>query len=308
MQVIHVYHHTGQRTGFTLNTVLRRDPTRTTSISKRFSQEFGRRFRWLKGEIRKAVIDQDCFGLSGSSFPMTLAAPSPRQFDFPRLADKVEAFMEWLKEQERAGILEVTQRPGFRRISVEEPWTNIYLRHAYQRGIVRARQELRKAGYDVLPIELGTDEGDLGLRAAFNQPFHADRVGLIYTRAYSELKGITEAMDQAISRVLADDLATGLNPRQLAREITKKVDGIGLSRAKTLARTEVVRAHHVANIAEYRLAGAEGVEVQAEWLTAGYNVCPRCASRQGKVYSLDEIEPLIPQHPNCRCVALPKPR
>ena len=48
------------------------------------------------------------------------------------------------------------------------------------------------------------------------------------------------------------------------------------------------------------------VIVKAEWMTAGDDrVCPICASLQGQVFSLDEIEPLIPRHPNCRCIALP---
>ena len=47
------------------------------------------------------------------------------------------------------------------------------------------------------------------------------------------------------------------------------------------------------------------IQVKAEWATAGFNVCPDCASLQGRVFTLDEIENLIPLHPNCRCIALP---
>jgi len=72
-----------------------------------------------------------------------------------------------------------------------------------------------------------------------------------------------------------------------------------------MARTEIVRAHHVANINEYRQWGVKGVEVQAEWATGGFGVCPQCAEFQGRVFTLDEIEALIPKHPNCKCVAIP---
>ena len=34
-------------------------------------------------------------------------------------------------------------------------------------------------------------------------------------------------------------------------------------------------------------------------------VCSQCLALQGKIFSLDEIEPMIPLHPNCRCIALP---
>jgi SPP1 gp7 family putative phage head morphogenesis protein len=57
---------------------------------------------------------------------------------------------------------------------------------------------------------------------------------------------------------------------------------------------------------EYRRWGVTGVTVTAEWQTAGdLRVCPICASREGKIYTLDEVEGMIPVHPNCRCFITP---
>ncbi|MCR4284540.1 MAG: phage head morphogenesis protein, partial [archaeon] len=90
------------------------------------------------------------------------------------------------------------------------------------------------------------------------------------------------------------------------KNITEKIDFIGIGRATTLARTEVIRAHHLANINEYRQYGVELAGVKAEWRTVGDDrVCELCAPNDGKIYALDEIEPLIPLHPNCRCMAVP---
>jgi SPP1 gp7 family putative phage head morphogenesis protein len=62
----------------------------------------------------------------------------------------------------------------------------------------------------------------------------------------------------------------------------------------------------MATIQEYRNWRLAGVTVQAEWLTAGDDrVCERCASLQGRIFTLDEIEGMIPVHPGCRCIALP---
>ena len=33
--------------------------------------------------------------------------------------------------------------------------------------------------------------------------------------------------------------------------------------------------------------------------------CDECASMQGRVFTLDEIEPMIPKHINCRCFTIP---
>jgi SPP1 gp7 family putative phage head morphogenesis protein len=62
----------------------------------------------------------------------------------------------------------------------------------------------------------------------------------------------------------------------------------------------------LATIQEYRNFGVLGVSVQAEWKTAGDDrVCITCSRMEGKIYTLDEIEPMIPLHPQCRCIALP---
>lgn len=286
-----------------INNVLRFDPTRTLTLRKAFVADMDRRFNALKKLIQQSIVDNDCFGLVTPATTFSaLAVATQGQFRFERTAAKVEAFMRWLQEQEKAGVLELVQKSRIG-APVEALWANIYIDTAYQRGIRRGRAELRKQGVDIPTF------GDRQLRdpviAAFNQPIHADRVGLIYSRVFSDLKGITSAMDTQISRVLAQGLAEGRGPRELARVINDRVDKIGITRARTLARTEVVRAHHAANVQEYRNAGLEGVTVMVEWSTAGYNVCPVCQPLQGKKFTLDEIEFMIPKHPNCRCVAIP---
>lgn len=292
--------------GLVINAVLHMDPTRTFTLRKKFVADMDKRFGELKKLITVSIVLNDCFGLKPRVTAPTpffiQAAAKPGQFAFDRSSAKVEAFMAWLQEQEAAGVLTLVQKS---RIGggVEQPWTNLYIDTAYQRGIRRGRQELRNQGVDIPGF------GDSQLRdpvmVAFNQPIHADRVGLIYTRTYSDLRGITAAMDTQISRVLGQGIAEGRGPRELARTINERVDAIGITRARTLARTEVIRAHHSANIQEYRNAGIEGVSVKAEWSTAGFNVCPICSALQGKVFTLDEIEGMIPRHPNCRCVCLP---
>jgi len=108
----------------------------------------------------------------------------------------------------------------------------------------------------------------------------------------------------------------------LARKLVSTINGTGMGelgitdtlgrfipaarRAEILARTEIIRAHHLGTIQEYRNQGLFNIVVKAEWKTAGDNrVCTRCASLEGQVFTLDEIEPMIPLHPQCRCIALP---
>jgi len=248
-----------------------------------------------------------------------LATVPERAFAFETTDEKIKKFMAWLEEQEnlyilsegREGLL-IIIRPGI--ISGNKPWTNIFIDSAYSQGIKRAREELRRAGYDIASFEAFPR----GIGGLMNQPFHAERVAVIYTRTFEDLKTVTQFMNGQTRRLIADGLTTGLaqgmaegkGPMQIARELVKdvanRVDKIGITRARMIARTEVMRAHHVANIAEYRQAEAEmQVTVEAEWLTAGYDVCPECEDLERKVFTLDEIEGMLPRHPNCRCVARP---
>jgi len=219
--------------------------------------------------------------------------------------------MNWLNTEMDREVLGITT--GASRQSVgQAAWANTYIDTAYKRGMRRADAELARAG--ILP----TGEAlAFPIDARFLQPIHADRVGLIYTRTFSELKGITDTMDQEISRILAQGIAEGRGPQYIARQMNKAITGKGLpslgtgrmsavQRSRILARTEVIRAHHAATINIYREAQVEGVKVKAEWATADDDrVCPDCGFMEGRIFTLDEIETLIPFHPQCRCVALP---
>lgn len=296
------------------------DPTKTLFLRNAFSRDALARLKELKNIIKQAVVTEDCFGLEPHGFGSVHAMASPtskgrRAFDFPRSGDKVQAFMDWLRQQEQAGLLEVITMPQYGH-AIEEAWTNKYIRSAYERGVERARNELISAGYNIPSM---SETG--GIFAAMTNPFHADRLGVLFTRDFTELKGITDSMDLTISRVLSQGLADGDAPAEISRHLSAVFSGpskdLGLSdvserftptetRLKTLVRTEVIRAHHQASIQEYKNWAALGVVVKAEWVTAGFGVCPACLEMEHRgVFPLEEIMNLIPLHPNCRCVAIP---
>ena len=293
----------------------RQDPTRTTTLRNNFARQMRRRFTLLSAIVRQAIVDDDCFGLKDETNLLKvqeLNRPGHRAFQFLTTQEKIKAFMDWLKEQERRGVLEVTRIPQLGE-ALEKPWTDMYVDSAYRAGVARARQQLS------LVPDVSAQIGEVA--PSFMGPFHIDRVGILYLRVFSDLKGITENMDAQISRTLAQSMAEGRNPREIARRLDKIITGGGgdLSmtdtlgrfipakrRAEILARTEIIRAHHLAMIQEYRNWGLVNVKVMAEWATAGDDrVCDECAELDGKVFTLDEIEFMIPYHPQCRCIALP---
>lgn len=289
-----------------INKAQKQDPTRTLVLRKGFSAEMYKRFRWLKGEIRTSIVDRDCFGLSG---PLTgLRAANAREFAFQTDRRKHDAFMAWLREQQRRGILSTREGPGVSAARGSAKWTDSYIVSGYKQGIQRAYREMQQRGLQFnLPVAATEDfSSAFFLDTVFNMPTHINDAEMLFARTYSELEGITEVMDQRISRALTQGFIEGRNPRRIASTINAQVDNIGLNRARKLARTEIIRAHHIATINSYEEAGLKRVKIKAEWASAlDGRVCPDCMYLNGRVFALSEIKSLIPLHPNCRCVALP---
>lgn len=294
------------------------DPTHTTALRNAFARDANRRFNEIIKAVGVSVYQNDCFGLQPKPHTLQVSPVPKHAFAFVRSQQKLAAFNKWLERQIELGILTVrdVEQIG---TGIEAMWTNKYLYDSYKRGILRARYEMQHAGLDVPSIE---ETG--GGMTAMSLPMHVDRIGLLFTRVYEDLKGITTTMAMQISRVLAQGIADGDGPRLLARKLMATIDGTNMGtlgitdtlgrfipakrRAEMLARTEVIRAHHMATIQEYRNWGVLGIKIMAEWKTAGDDrVCDECAKLEakGKIYTLDEIEPMIPLHPNCRCIALP---
>jgi SPP1 gp7 family putative phage head morphogenesis protein len=290
------------------------DPTKTVTLRNAFARDMRTRFKKIESVIKKAIVDKDIFGLNIQT--NELYVPSERAFDFLTSEEKIVAFIKWLEEQVKFGLLDIRDLEQVGK-GIHGSWTNKYVFDSYKKGVIRARIELKKAGVNVPTIDQSG-----GIAIALAAPVHLDRLGILYTRVFTDLKGITDVMDSAISRILAQGIADGDNPRLLARKLLATINGSGMGdlgitdslgrfiparrRAEMLARTEIIRAHHVATIQEYRNWAVEGVFVKAEWRTAGdKRVCPICSSMQGEIFTLDQIEKMIPAHTFCRCIALP---
>jgi SPP1 gp7 family putative phage head morphogenesis protein len=235
----------------------------------------------------------DAFNLE----PGTLAF-NAKEFQFLTDDKKLEAFNAWFKGQVDSKILSVDSLTG-------TPWTSEYVQSAYRKGVVRAYTMVNK---EALAASKPFYDGGKAqfLKDAFNSPEAVSKVRLLGTRTFETLKGITSDMGSQLNQILAGGIAEGRNPKELARQINAKIDGISRKRALTLARTEVIHAHAEGQLDSFKRLGVDEIGIEAEWLTAGdKRVCPRCAANEGKVFSIDEARGLIPLHPNCRCAFAP---
>lgn len=263
------------------------DPTRTKTIRKRYGQRLRGAYGRINAAIREAVIQRDIFNLRDDDTPQLVGAVNlPVTFGFGTDPEKVEQFEAWLREAEESEVLEVIDRGS-----------NQYVRRAYERGVSSADSDALRVGVNVPETEVHT---------VVELPQHRRELELLYTRNFTELDGITRAVDQEVSRVLTEGLAAGENPTTMARDITGRIDAIGKTRATVLARTEVIRAHAAGTLTRYDQLGVDGVTVRAEFQTAGDNrVCPRCLALEGRVYTIEEARGVVPVHPQCRCAWIP---
>lgn len=284
------------------NVKLRRDPTRTSTLRQQYVRDVRKRFEQIKRLIIQTVEENDAFRLTDRPRLGLLqeGAAAASVFDFPRAADQVEAFMQWLREAVDAVVLEVIERDG-RRVVERVAWQNVYIRSAYVRGIDQADAKLRALGLQIdAPSAVKWITSN-----PLASPRNADALGILFTRQFSELQGITEVMSQQIARELTGGLAQGLGPKQIAAQLADRVDAIGKTRAEMLARTEIINAHAEATLNRFEDFGIQGVEGLAEWATAS-DPCKRCeAMAAAGPYTIAEARGLIPLHPRCRCAWLP---
>jgi SPP1 gp7 family putative phage head morphogenesis protein len=215
---------------------------------------------------------------------------------------KVKSFKEWLKSQVKTMVLGADS---------EQLWEQ-YAIAGWKKGAARAFDDTKSPVKSLISASdaegLKTFQGtkDEFLRAAFNKPVSTEKLKLLASRSFSDLEGVTDQMSTVMVRTLTTGLATGSSPREIGRDLADLVDGLGESRASTLARTEIVRAHAEGQLDAMQDLGVEQVGVQVEWLTAGDDhVCEECAPLEGVVLKIDEATGMLPRHPNCRCAWIP---
>lgn len=286
-------------------------PTNTRGIRERFLRQTRRRFRDLRGAIRRVVgYDEDRLHLTQDS---RLADPSDIE-RFPTDAGKIRAFAEWLRERLREDVLEPVERRAVRR---GEHWTGTFIRAAAGRAWENATSRLQEEGVNV---------PEATIEEVFRLGVPRRQLRRLYTRTYQNLESVTQETAPQVRDTLTQGLAEGVNPREMARRLTKEVRNIQRKRAEVLARTETVHSYSEMTVTRYEQAGIDKVQ-HGEWADSDDDrVCPICSRLDGREIPMTEIReatftfeprgdepdrlageyPLMPPaHPQGRCALLP---
>ncbi|OZI57661.1 phage minor head protein [Bordetella genomosp. 4] len=157
-----------------------------------------------------------------------------------------------------------------------------YVGVAYQRGTAQefanlAQQyEAYKAGRQSL------------LSLISSEPYQA-RIALLRAREFEEMEGLSGSVRADMSRVLSDGLARGLNPREIATNLTEQTR-ISEGRANRIARTEVSTALRRARLDEADdAADRYGTQAKQMHMSAlSPTTRPTHASRHAKLFTTDQ--------------------
>jgi hypothetical protein len=168
-------------------------------------------------------------------------------------SDKIKLFQAWLKTQIQSRI---------RGVSQEELWKQFAL-EGLKKGagrsfdqVMKNRPEMKK---EKLDFYRGTKEQFL--RSSFAQPIATDKLKILASRSFDELDNVTTDMETSLSRILTDGLAQGKSPLELSGELEDQV-GFSSDRARTVARTEIIRAHAEGQLMALRNLG---IEQEGSW-------------------------------------------
>lgn len=135
---------------------------------------------------------------------------------------------------------------------------------------------------------------------------HRRRMALVYAREFEEMKGLSGDTKARLGRVLTDGIGRGLNPREIAKNITTETGSIKKARANLIARTEITTALRRARWDEAEDAKQEyGLRTKELYLSAlSPTTRAEHAAMHSKLLTVDQVREIFARKgwaPNCKC-------
>ncbi|EPA9111030.1 MAG: phage minor head protein [Serratia liquefaciens] len=180
-------------------------------------------------------------------------------------------------------------------------WALTYIAEEYQRGTLNA--------YTNLSAQSPIYESQTTLVQLLSSPAYQNQIGAAYVSAYSDWKGVSDKARADLANVIADAIGRGINPRETARIVSKRLD-VSMTQAKVIAQTEQVGALRQAQWQETDWARDRlGLNTKVLWLSA-LKPTTRAwhAARHGRTYTTEEVKAFYAENGNrynCYCSQIP---
>ena len=243
------------------------DPTHTTMLRLQYSRQLTKLYRQFQKKILP-ILTKIVINLNKKyNINKKVKARTVRT-----ITDDIDS---WLTHQSDDLIL-MPSRPVITR----------NIRQSYRKGANKALQALTDTQIDYLTA------------------MDWDAFMLLEDINFSRIKDCTVAMNNAITYSAQRGVLEGWGSNKIAYEIRRNIKGnsnMGIHRAKTIARTEVINAYNTAAQNKYKQNGVK----KYIWITSfDERTCDICSSLDGKIFSVGRGE-VPPVHPNCRCSTSP---
>ncbi|OTA15426.1 phage head morphogenesis protein [Xenorhabdus beddingii] len=180
-------------------------------------------------------------------------------------------------------------------------WALEYVAAEYDRGTHQA--------YTSLSVQSPVYAAQTTLTALLSSPAYQNQIAAAYISTYSDWTGISDKARADLANVIADAIGRGINPRETAGIISKRLD-VSMALAKNMAQTEQVGALRRAQWLEADWARERlGLNTAVLWLSA-LKATTRYthAARHGKTYTTAEVEEFYSRDGNkyrCYCSQTP---
>lgn len=264
----------------------------------------------------------------------TLALLSGRRADLDQLLADLDLAlisawaMAWdeLAAEFDAALTELMAVVKNGRVTGSQAAKNIRLRKALSLAADRLDELAQMAGVtaqaEVMRTVLAAAQSQIDVAISQLPPEHRVSVMPAWTRASDAAMdaivartaqnittGLLPLSDDAVAvmkRNLIRGIAVGDNPRNVARNMVRQAEkgfNGGLTRAMTIARTEMLDAHRAAT----KAADEANTDLMVGWLwgaSLDARTCPSCLAQHGGLHPVDEAGPN--DHHQGRCDRIPK--
>lgn len=147
------------------------------------------------------------------------------------------------------------------------------------------------------------------LQQLLSSPGYLNQIAAARLTTFSDWKVISDTARGDLANIITDAVARGVNPRETASVISKRLD-VSMSKAKNIAQTEQVGALRQAQWNETDWAADRlGLNTGLLWLSALKPTTRTWhASRHGKVYTTEDVRDFYAENGNrynCYCSQIP---
>lgn len=180
-------------------------------------------------------------------------------------------------------------------------WALEYVSAEYERGTLNA--------FTNLSVQSPVYASQTTLQQLLSSPAYQNQIACAYVSTYSDWKGISDTARADLANVIADSIGRGINPRETASIVSKRLD-VSMAKAKNIAQTEQVGALRQAQWNETDWAADRlGLNTGLLWLSA---LKPTTrwwhAAEHGKVKSTEWVREFYSRDGNkyhCYCSQIP---